>query len=156
MKLKAKEIYDMYEAILSLSKEKTSMPTAYYIAKNTKIVKEEATEIDESRQKIIVEFAEKKEDGTLNTQENGMVKIPDDKLPAFTEQMNQLLNAEIEVAIRKIPLSSLTSINIPIDAVEVLLPIIDDDTNCEEAECQAEIKSTEVLMDTSGQIISME
>ena len=33
MRLKAKEVYDMYDAINALSQEKTTMPTAYYIAK---------------------------------------------------------------------------------------------------------------------------
>ena len=39
MRLKAKEIYAMYDAITALSKEKTAMPTAFYIAKNTKVIK---------------------------------------------------------------------------------------------------------------------
>ena len=34
MLIKAKEIFDMYEAINALSQEKTAMPTAFYIAKN--------------------------------------------------------------------------------------------------------------------------
>ena len=115
MRLKAKEVYDMYDAINALSQEKTTMPTAYYIAKNTKIIKEEAASIDEARQKLIMEFGEKKDDGSLNTQENGMVKIEDSKLTAFTEQLNNLLNAEINIDIKKIPLSSLQQINIPIN-----------------------------------------
>ena len=143
MKLKAKEVYDMYDAINALSQEKTTMPTAYYIAKNAKIIKEEATSIDEARQKLIMEFGEKKDDGSLNTQENGMVKIEDSKLTAFTEQLNSLLNAEIDIDIKKIPLSSLQQINIPINSVEVLLPIIIDDTeenkeSCCECNCTSE------------------
>lgn len=159
MKLKAKEVYDMYDAINALSQEKTTMPTAYYIAKNTKIIKEEAASIDEARQKLIMEFGEKKDDGSLNTQENGMVKIEDSKLTAFTEQLNNLLNAEINIDIKKIPLSSLQQINIPINSVEVLLPIIIDDMEenketCCECNCASEPDPVEVTVE-DGQILEM-
>ena len=127
MKLKAKEIYNMYDAISALSKEKTAMPTAYYIAKNTKIIKEEASAIDEARQKLILEFAEKDENGEIISQESGMVKISDEKVALFSEELNKLFEVEIEVGMVKIPLSSLQSINIPINLVENLLPIIKDD-----------------------------
>lgn len=160
MKLKAKEVYDMYDAINALSQEKTTMPTAYYIAKNTKIIKEEAASIDEARQKLIMEFGEKKDDGSLNTQENGMVKIEDSKLTAFTEQLNSLLNAEIDIDIKKIPLSSLQQINIPINSVEVLLPIIIDDMeeykeSCCECDCASEPDPAQITVDNNGQILEM-
>lgn len=160
MRLKAKEVYDMYDAINALSQEKTTMPTAYYIAKNTKIIKEEAASIDEARQKLIMEFGEKKDDGSLNTQENGMVKIEDSKLTAFTEQLNSLLNAEIDIGIKKIPLSSLQQINIPINSVEVLLPIIIDDMeeykeSCCECDYAPEPDPAQITVDNNGQILEM-
>ena len=155
MKLKAQEIYNMYEAITALSQEKTAMPTAYYIAKNTKIIKEEATAIDEARQKLIMDFGEKKEDGSLNTLENGTVKIEDNKLPMFNEQMVNLFNAEVELDIKKIPLSTLNQINIPIASIEKLLPIIIDDLetdNCCDCNCE---NSCEATIDENGQILSI-
>ena len=153
MKLKAQEIYEMGEAINILSQEKTTMPTAFYIAKNTKLIKEEITSIDEAKQKLISEFGEKKEDGSLNIQENGMVKIEDSKLPMFSEEMEKLLKAEIDLPIKKIPLSSLTQINIPINSIEVLLPIIEDDEICDDS-CD-NVKSAEVIMDTNGNVLEM-
>lgn len=150
MKLKAQEIYNMYDAIMQLSQEKTTMPTAYYIAKNTKVIKEEASQIDEARQKLINEYGEKKEDGSLNTQENGMIKIEENGLVAFQEQLGKLMNAEIEVEIKKIPLSALNNINISINTIEVLLPIIEDD----------EVKTVEpapveITVDENGNMLGM-
>lgn len=134
MKLKAQEIYNMYDAINALSQETTSMPTAFYIARNSRIIKEEASAIDEARQKLLIEFAAKKEDGSLDTQENGMIRIDDNRLPLFNEEMNKLFNTEIEISIRKIPLSALDKVNLPINSVEVLLPIIEDDLMSEDCE----------------------
>lgn len=129
MKLKAKEIFDMNEALKTLSEEKTSMPTAFYIAKNLKAVRQEFATIDEARQKLIVDFCEKKEDGTPNTREDGMVKIDETRMILFNEEMNKLLNSEVEIELEKILLSALQQINIPINYVETLLPIIEDDLN---------------------------
>ena len=134
MKLKAQEIYNMYDAINALSQETTSMPTAFYIARNSRIIKEEASAIDEARQKLLMELAAKKEDGSLDTQENGMIRIDDNRLPLFNEEMNKLFNTEIEISIRKIPLSALDKVNLPINSVEVLLPIIEDDLMSEDCE----------------------
>lgn len=158
MRLKAGEIYGMYDAITALSKEKTAMPTAFYIAKNTKIIKEEAASIDEARQKIIMDYAEKKEDGSVNTQENGMVKISDANLAIFTEQLNNLLDAEIDLPIRKIPLDTLNSINIPINMIEALIPIIDDSEEGEHkccGNCHTQAEPVEVTLNEDGQILEM-
>lgn len=158
MRLKAKEIYAMYDAITALSKEKTAMPTAFYIAKNTKVIKEEAASIDEARQKIIMDYAEKREDGSVNTQENGMVKINDANLVFFTEQLNSLLDAEIDLPIKKIPLNTLNSINLPIDMIEALIPIIDDSEDnhecCGKCHTQAS-EPVEVTLNEQGQILEM-
>lgn len=152
MKLKAQEIYNMYDAIMQLSQEKTAMPTAYYIAKNTRIIKEEASQIDEARQKLINEYGEKKADGTLNTQENGMIKIEDAGLIAFQEQLGKLMNAEIDVAIRKIPLSSLNNINISINTIETLLPIIEDDETLNEDAPE----NVEITVDENGNMLGIQ
>lgn len=156
MQLKAKEVYEMYDAINSLSKEKTSMPTAYYIAKNTKLIKEEVTSIDDARQRLIMDFGEKKEDGTLNVQDTGMVKIDETKMILFNEEMNKLLNADIDINIQKIPLSALQGINIPINYIEVLLPIIEDDMNIEKDSNQKDNNtSAELTLGPDGKVIEI-
>lgn len=159
MKLKAREIYEMAGAINTLSQEKTTMPTAFYIAKNTKLIKEEANSIEEARNNLVVQFGEKKSDGALNTNEDGMVKIDDLNLAAFNEQLSKLFDAEIDIDIKKIPLSALDKINIPISTIELLLPIIEDDTvcECESCDCQAENKTeaqpVDLVLDGNGNII---
>lgn len=156
MQLKAKEVYEMYDAINSLSKEKTSMPTAYYIAKNTKLIKEEVTSIDDARQRLIMDFGEKKEDGTLNVQDTGMVKIDETKMILFNEEMNKLLNADIDINIQKIPLSALQGMNIPINYIEVLLPIIEDDMNIEKDSNQKDNNtSAELTLGPDGKVIEL-
>lgn len=156
MQLKAKEVYEMYDAINSLSKEKTSMPTAYYIAKNTKLIKEEVTSIDDARQRLIMDFGEKKEDGTLNVQDTGMVKIDETKMILFNEEMNKLLNADIDINIQKIPLSALQGMNIPINYIEVLLPIIEDDMNIEKNSNQKDNNtSAELTLGPNGEVIGI-
>ena len=156
MQLKAKEVYEMYDAINSLSKEKTSMPTAYYIAKNTKLIKEEVTSIDDARQRLIMDFGEKKEDGTLNVQDTGMVKIDETKMILFNEEMNKLLNADIDINIQKIPLSALQGMNIPINYIEVLLPIIEDDMNIEKNSNQKDNNtSAELTLGPDGKVIEI-
>lgn len=156
MQLKAKEVYEMYDAINSLSKEKTSMPTAYYIAKNTKLIKEEVTSIDDARQRLIMDFGEKKEDGTLNVQDTGMVKIDETKMILFNEEMNKLLNADIDINIQKIPLSALQGMNIPINYIEVLLPIIEDDMNIEKNSNQKDNNtSAELTLGPDGKVIEL-
>ena len=127
MLIKAKEIFDMYEAINALSQEKTAMPTAFYIAKNIKAIKEEMTTLDETKRQLIANFGEKDPKGNLIVQESGLVKIEDNNLPLFSEEMKKLMEMEIDLPIKKIPLSSLTQINISINLIETLLPIIEDD-----------------------------
>ena len=127
MLIKAKEIFDMYEAINALSQEKTAMPTAFYIAKNIKVIKEEMTTLDETKRQLIANFGEKDPEGNLIVQESGLVKIEDNNLPLFSEEMKKLMEMEIDLPIKKIPLSSLTQINISINLIETLLPIIEDD-----------------------------
>ena len=128
MKLKAQEIYNMYDAINALSQETTSMPTAFYIARNSRIIKEEASAIDEARQNLIMQCASRKEDGSIDTQENGMIKIEDSKIAFFNEEVKKLFDTDIELPIKEIPLSALNQINVPIQTIESLLPIILDDS----------------------------
>lgn len=127
MQLKANDILNMYEAIETLSKEKTSMPTAYYIAKNLKTIKEEYTTIEESKQKLINQYGEKNEDGSLKISEQGLVKIDDVSLPIFNEQFGKLINSTIELNIKPISLKSLEQLSLPINTIESLIPLIDDD-----------------------------
>ena len=158
MKLKAHEIYNMHEAIQTLSQGQIAMPMAYYVAKNTKVIKDEAAAIDEARQKLIMEYGKKNEDGSLQISEEGTVAIDDSKVVSLNEQLSKLFEAEVEIDITKIPLSTLNQINIPIASMEKLLPIITDDLNktheCENKNCKCD--SAELTLNENGEILSFE
>ena len=165
MQLKAKEVYEMYDAINSLSKEKTSMPTAYYIAKNTKLIKEEVTSIDDARQRLIMDFGEKKEDGTLNV--HLIMQKLDFRITYNEETIKELIQELIAskiinenqaeyINIQKIPLSALQGMNIPINYIEVLLPIIEDDMNMEKGNNQKDTASSaELTLGPNGEVIGI-
>lgn len=152
MQLKAGEIYNMLEGINILSQEKTTMPTAYYIAKNLKMIKEEAQVIDESRQKLIQEFGEKNDDGSLKINEESGVKIDDKRLALFNEEYNKLFNSIINLNVSPISLSSLEQLSLPINVIESLLPIINDDIVINTNETQA---ATAVL-DENGKLLEIQ
>lgn len=156
MRLKAQEVYDMYSAIDALTSETTTMPAAYYIAKNTKIIKEEAAALDEARQKLIAKYGEKKEDGNLNIQEDGRIKIANTDLNNFNEEMSKLFQVDLDLPIKKIPLSALEKLNVSIRTMEALLPLIEDDTVYSEAkETAPEKEGVDLTLDENGNITNI-
>jgi len=77
----------------------TSMPmkTAYKLKKIATQIVEEQKMYEESRRGLLSEFGDKNKDGSLVSDENGMVKMSGDNGRIFVEKHRELLEIDIDV-----------------------------------------------------------
>jgi hypothetical protein len=90
-------------ALRNLMDQKLPVSQSFQVRKFVKEVENKSKVYEEQRMALINEYGEKKEDGTLNTLENGHVNISD--MEAFNKELVELLNIEEEYAIEKLTLS---------------------------------------------------
>lgn len=119
MKLKAHNILDMHDALISLSDKEMDFDTACSIAKNIQTLSTIKKVIDEKRDKIIRGYAEKDEYGNI-VQNDGNVKICD--IETFSREVNELLNAETDIDVISISKEKISHIKL---APKELLPILE-------------------------------
>lgn len=115
MKVTGNEFLNMCSAFSRLITEKMNLNTACSIAKNIKEMDVIKKVIDEKRNTIIMEHAEKDSEGNIITNNDGSVKTIAD-IGVFSSKMADLLSQEIEIEIAKISKSNLENISIsPMD-----------------------------------------
>lgn len=95
MKL-AKLVDPQFQAALrKLAAEELPLRTAFSLRGIIKQANDELAKYDEVRADALKRLGDKKEDGELNVDENGSVKLSEENMKSFVEQLNQLLAADV-------------------------------------------------------------
>ena len=110
--MKVSEIYNAYFGLMNVINNEDNngkkildryIPTkiSYLLRRNLIKMEEVIKEADESKQKLLEKYGEKKEDGTLNVnEENGSIRIAEGE--KFTNEFNDMMNANINFVYDKI------------------------------------------------------
>lgn len=97
MKL-AKLVDPQFQSVLKkLAAEELPLRTAFALRGIIKRAGEELTKYDEVRADALKRLGDKKEDGELNVDEAGSVKLSEDNMKQFVEQLNVLLASEVSI-----------------------------------------------------------
>ena len=118
--MKAIEIINVYEALTKMAEKEMDLKTACIIAENIKTLSIYKEKSEEKRDKIILEYAEKDDDGNPIITENNNVKISN--MPECNGKIVELLNTDLDVEIKKIPKSSLENLSL---SPKDILPLLD-------------------------------
>lgn len=80
---------------------------AFKIARLVRELEKEMQTFNTERQKLLTRYCVKDENNELITAENGTVQIIPDKVDAFNEEFDSLLNTELEINADKLPINAI-------------------------------------------------
>ena len=124
MKLKAVDILNINEGLMCLSEKEMDLATSIAIAENINTLSVSKKVIDDKRDNLILQYADKDENGEPKRDGNN-IAITDTK--KFTEELNNLLSTEVEVNLLPILKSSISDIKIAPKYILPLIPILKDE-----------------------------
>lgn len=110
MELKGIEILGIFNALEKLSEKELDLSTSCDIARNIKELSVAKDVIENKRNKIVLEYAEKDNDGNVAQMEDGSIKIAD--MNTFSKKISELLESHTEVNLIKISMDSLSDVKI--------------------------------------------
>lgn len=116
-----KEILKLNETLnrLMMNRDlKFNVRVGYLFAKNRALIQQDVQLIDDIRQKILREF------GTV--QDNGDIVVPKENFKIVQDKLNDLMNVEIELPLVQIPVDEFEAIELPLEDINGLKPIIMD------------------------------
>lgn len=121
MKIKVADLYDLSLGLNDLADKELPISTSLKIEQNQKKVNEELVSTDKIRQKIVNKY----KDDSVKV-ENG-VKIKDDKLDIFQDEVQELMDQDVELDLKKIDLKDLGEISIKPRSITFLKTILKTD-----------------------------
>lgn len=125
MKLKLIQLLGFNRAIEDIAKEKVPLILAYKLAKAKSAINDDVEFYHQRIQQIIELYAERDENGQLHlVNDNNGIKIQEDKIPECNEKIKELEGMMVDAPDVKFSLEELSTINITVSSMELLLPFI--------------------------------
>lgn len=118
------DLINSTETLQKLSQKDFKAKLAWSIARLLKAAEVEIQSFNDTRMSLIKKYGEKDEQGELITDDKGNCKIENDKIEAFTNELNELLNSEIEINANKIDFNLLENIDFTPSDISVLEPFV--------------------------------
>lgn len=118
------DLINSTETLQKLSQKDFKAKLAWSIARLLKAAEVEIQSFNDTRMSLIKKYGEKDEQGELITDDKGNCKIENDKIEAFTGELNELLNSEIEINANKIDFNLLENIDFTPSDMTVLEPFV--------------------------------
>lgn len=109
MKLSNRKIVENMQNLKAISQRQLPVKASYAIAKNIAHLESELKIYDKERLKIINKYAKKDEKGKTIADKNGQVQF--ENADGWNRDINELLNIENDIEIRKFKLSELSGLN---------------------------------------------
>lgn len=126
MKIKMKELQKTANALLKIKEEKMNSMAAFKVAMLAKEIDELLTFYQERTAKIFEEYVEKTADGHFAVLED-QITFKKDSEDKFFKEMDELNEMEVDISDRKIPLSSLSKVEMDFTVMSALLSFIDEE-----------------------------
>jgi len=124
-KLKLRELIDnnFSLALKKVSDQPLTALQSWTLVRLQKKVNEQVISFEEARVQSLKKFALKKEDGTLDTEENGTIKFnSEDEKTSAIKEIEELLNQEVEVP--DVKLSSISGLQVDAMSMAFLEKIV--------------------------------
>lgn len=119
--MKNRDILKLYETLNRLmmdSDKKFSVRLGFMLMKNRALIESDAKLILEMRNKLLHQYGE--------LQENGDIVIAKDKVDEIQKKLDELMDVEVNVAFMQIPIEEFEEIELPLDDINGLRPLIMD------------------------------
>lgn len=107
---KLRNIVECADIMRELSTKTLKGRAAFKVARLLRELEKEFTLFNEKRMDLIKEYAQKDENGEMKSDENGNVTLDQDRLTEFYQNLEELLNAEVEINADKIDSDDLNDI----------------------------------------------
>ena len=107
---KLRNIVESADIMRELSTKTLKGRAAFKVARLLRELEKEFTLFNEKRMDLIKEYAQKDENGEMKSDENGNVTLDQDRLTEFYQNLEELLNAEVEINADKIDSDDLNDI----------------------------------------------
>lgn len=104
------DIFNAVPALREISTKEFPGSTTFKIARLIRELDKEIQLFEEERMKIANKYGEKDENGNLISQENGTIKIPDNKVQECNEEFQALFSTQVEINANKLPIEIFDSI----------------------------------------------
>lgn len=104
------DIFNAVPALREISTKEFPGSITFKIARLIRELDKEIQLFEEERMKIANKYGEKDENGNLIPQENGTIKIPDDKVQECNEEFQALFSTQVEINANKLPVEIFDSI----------------------------------------------
>ena len=96
------QLLNSTDGLRGLSSKPLKARCAYAVSKILKAADNEMASFNEARVNLIKKYGEKNEDGELNTDEGGNVRIEKENLSQFNKELQELLETTVEISANKI------------------------------------------------------
>ncbi len=128
MKIKLFELSNILNSLNNISEISIPISLSYRLSKLCKKLIEEMKQYQESKNKLIKEYAEKDEnDNIIINKKDDTINIKKDKLDMFQKEMEELNNIELEIDFKPIRIEEFGDINIsPKDLMNIEMFIESD------------------------------
>ena len=105
MQLTVKDIYELQEGLSELANKELPVAVAFKMQLNLRKVADEYQSAQKLRDKIVQKYKEKDLD-------DGQVQIQKDKLEAFKQEIDELMDQEVKVNLQKVDINDLADIKV--------------------------------------------
>lgn len=121
MKLTNRRIVNDATFLNSLTNKQLPIRVSYAIAKNVSKIESELKVFNNERQKLLDKYCVKDEEGKNKIDENNQLRIADEHLDAWSKDLEELLDIEVEIDIHKFNVNDLLNSNCEMTPSELML-----------------------------------
>ena len=125
--IKMNELLNATEALQNLSKKELKARLALSISRILKNAEGEIQNFNENRMNLIKKYGEKDDKGELITTEDGNCKIPDESIKEFSTELNDILDATIDINANKMTMEQLEDLDFTPKDMAMLEPFIENE-----------------------------
>ena len=125
--VKLQDIMESQEVMRTLSNKQLRGRTAFKVARLLKKLEAELTTFNETRVKIIEQYAKKDENGEFITNEKNEYQFDPEQANKFVEEINKLLSEEIQVDANPILLSEIEDLDFSPAEIVALEPFMEEE-----------------------------
>lgn len=111
MKLTNKKIVNDSMILMEISRKELPIKVSYALAKNISKIEKELDIYNSERQKLLDKYCIKDEHGENKVDENNQLKIQEEYLKDWNQDIKELQNIELEIDIHKFKLEELNGYN---------------------------------------------
>lgn len=126
IKVKILDLLNSVEILRKLSQQDFKAKTAWQIVRLLKAAENEIQGFSEARMNLITKYAEKDENGALIKDDNDNVKLVPETMEAFSAEVNELLESEIEINANKLSIEQLENADFTPSEMAMLEPFIEE------------------------------